>query len=223
MNQLRKFFRLWPRFRSLFYKYYNRFWFKVIGIEYGKRMVVEDKIYVLGRGKIIIGDDFTFTSGNCHNPICRNIRGALYPIFSESEIIIGNCVGISSACLWAKERITIGNNVNIGGDCLLLDSDAHPHHYIDRRRDFEDKLEFDTYQKKILSAPIVIEDDVWIGARCIILKGVHIGARSIIAAGSVVTKDIPTNCVAGGNPCTIIRKIENIDNPESKNRFHNAI
>ena len=65
----------------------------------------------------------------------------------------------------------------------------------------------ESYRRTILSAPIVIEDDVWIGARSIILKGVHIGARSIIAAGSVVTKDIPSDVIAGGNPCKVIREI----------------
>ena len=56
-----------------------------------------------------------------------------------------------------------------------------------------------------ISSPIVIEDDVFIGVNCIILKGVTIGARSIIAAGSVVTKSIPADCIAGGNPAKVIR------------------
>lgn len=60
---------------------------------------------------------------------------------------------------------------------------------------------------KVKSAPITIEDDVWIGAFTTILKGVHIGARSIIGANSVVTKDIPADCIAAGNPCRIIRTI----------------
>jgi len=53
----------------------------------------------------------------------------------------------------------------------------------------------------------VIEDDVWIGANCQILKGVTIGARTVIGAGSVVTKSIPTDCIAAGNPCKVIRKV----------------
>ena len=57
------------------------------------------------------------------------------------------------------------------------------------------------------SQPIVIEDDVLIGTRCIILKGVTIGARSVIGAGSVVTKSIPEDCIAAGNPCKVIRCI----------------
>lgn len=58
------------------------------------------------------------------------------------------------------------------------------------------------------SAPVVIEDDVWVGAHCIILKGVTIGARSIIGAGSVVTKSIPADCVAAGNPCKVIKLLK---------------
>ena len=58
------------------------------------------------------------------------------------------------------------------------------------------------------SAPVVIEDDVWVGAHCIILKGVTIGARSIIGAGSVVTKSIPADCVAAGNPCKVIKNLK---------------
>ena len=52
-------------------------------------------------------------------------------------------------------------------------------------------------------------DDVWIGARCIILKGVTIGERSVIGAGSVVVSDIPADCIAAGNPCKVIRSISN--------------
>ena len=193
--------------RSLLYTYYNRLWFKTIGIKYGKRMTVIDKVYVLGRGRIKIGDDFLFTSGNCHNPISRNIRGAFLSLYPESIIEIGNRVGISSSCLWAKERITIGNDVNIGGDCLILDDDAHPQAFLERRKDFSKGVGEKVYRNKIQSAPVVIEDDVWIGARCIILKGVRIGARSIIAAGSVVTKDIPADCIAGGNPCKLIKPL----------------
>lgn len=57
------------------------------------------------------------------------------------------------------------------------------------------------------SSPIKIEDDVLVGTRCIILKGVTIGARSIVAAGSVVTKSIPADCIAGGNPAKVIKYI----------------
>ena len=80
---------------------------------------------------------------------------------------------------------------------LITDTDAHPLDYLARR----------TSNDGTKAAPIVIEDDVWVGAHSIILKGVTIGARSIIGAGSVVTKSIPTDCVAAGNPCRVIKKL----------------
>lgn len=58
-----------------------------------------------------------------------------------------------------------------------------------------------------VSKPIVIEDDVFIGANCLILKGVTIGARSIVAAGSVVTRSVPADCIVGGNPARIIKRL----------------
>lgn len=203
----RYFFRIYPKLRTMFYKYYNRFWFSVVGVEYGKRMQIYSKVYLLGKGKVIIGDDFTFSSGDSINPICRNIRGAICLMTPKARIEIGDRVGISSACLWAKERITIGNDVNIGGDCLIMDNDVHPIDYMQRRRAYKKEIGEDAYYKTIGTAPIEIDDDVWIGARCQILKGVHIGARSIIAAGSIVTKDIPADVIAGGNPAKIIRKL----------------
>lgn len=188
------------------YSHWNRILFRMLGIKFGKRMAVYNKIYFIGYGNVEIGDDFIFTSGDCINPICRNIRGAIYTMTSEAKIVIGDRVGISSACLWAKEKICIGNDVNIGGDCIIIDNDAHPHDYVKRRAAFLKEEGVEMYYKTIPSSPILIDDDVWIGARCIILKGVHIGARSIIAAGSVVASNIPSDCVAGGNPARVIRR-----------------
>ena len=207
MNKfLYKLFRVFPHLKIIFYLYYNRLYFKLIGIEYGKNLQVFNKIDVRGKGKIIIGDDLLFTSGDDLNPLCRNIRGMLFTS-THGEILMGNKVGISSASLWASKKITIGNNVNIGADSLIIDTDAHPHHYLKRRRDYVSTMDKCAYEEVIPSSPIVIDDDVWIGARCQILKGVHIGARSIIAAGSVVVKDVPADCIAGGNPCKVIKSL----------------
>lgn len=183
----------------------------MLGIEYGKNLQVNNKVYIRGMGLVKIGDDFRFSSGDSINPICRNIRGEIYFDSPKAHIIIGDRVGMSSTCLRAKTIIKIGNDVNIGGDCLIMDSDTHPVDYKKRRRGYGktaspiEKLDLNP------SAPIIIEDDVWIGARCQVLKGVTIGARSVIAAGSVVTKDIPSDVIAGGVPCKIIKRI-NVDN-----------
>jgi len=170
-------------------------------------MQVFDKIYVKGYGKITIGDNFIFTSDSAINPISRNLKGCFATSTKESVIVIGDNVGISSACIWTQKSISIGNNVNIGADCLIMDSDLHPHVYQQRRREFEKQVGAEKYLDTIPCSPIVIDDDVWIGARCQILKGVHIGARSIIAAGSIVTKDVPADCVAAGVPARVIKNI----------------
>ena len=95
--------------------------------------------------------------------------------------------------------------MNIGGNCLIIDTDSHQIDFLARRG--EKKPQKDNLYTTIQSAPIIIEDDVWIGANTIILKGVTIGARSVIGAGSVVTKNIPSDCIAAGNPCKVIKEI----------------
>lgn len=128
----------------------------------------------------------------------------VYSLFLIAHYL-GDNSGISSACFWANTSITIGNHVKIGGDCLIMDTDAHNlDHLIRRSHD----LTSEGYSVDGVSAAtvgIVIEDDVLIGTRCIILKGVTIGARSVIGSGSVVTKSIPSDSIAAGNPCRVIR------------------
>ncbi len=199
--------RIWPKLKNGFYTYYNRLWFSVIGVRHGRRMVVNNQVYIKGKGSIEIGDDFTFYSGDNMNPICRNVKGSLYVPYPESKIVIGDRVGISSSCLWAQNSITIGNDVNIGADCLIMDNDAHPHDFMKRRNSYREEVGEEIYRQSIPSAPIVIEDDVWIGARCIIMKGVHIGARAIIAAGSIVTHDVPADTIAAGSPAICQRSV----------------
>ena len=154
-------------------------------------------LVISGNNDIGIGDNFYFSSGNGVNPIASNLQGAIY-LENGASLKIGNNVGMSSTRLWIHESARIGNNVKIGGCVLITDTDAHPMDYMARRSSNEGTK----------SAPVVIEDDVWIGAHCIILKGVTIGARSIIGAGSVVTKSIPADCVAAGNPCKVIKNLK---------------
>lgn len=111
---------------------------------------------------------------------------------------------MSSTRLWIRTKLKIGNNVKIGGNVLIIDTDSHPIDFLLRR----EPPHFESVQSAIKSSPIIIDDDVWIGANCTILKGVTIGARSIIGAGSVVTKDIPADCIAAGNPAKIIKRLK---------------
>lgn len=176
----------------------------------GKRARIFNHIYldIHPEAHVRIGDDFILTSDDNINPLCRHQRGCIVAERASTVIEMGHHVGMSSPCLWAKERITIGNHVNIGGDCIIMDSDAHNLDW--RIRDsgemFSAKESMDGHTAKC--APIVIEDHVLIGARSIILKGVTIGRGSVIGAGSVVVKSIPAGCIAAGNPCKVIKRLE---------------
>lgn len=185
--------------RMRFYPMLNRALLKKKGAVLGRNVQIPGKLNLVisGNNDIGIGDNFYFSSGNGVNPIASNLQGAIY-LENGASLKIGNNVGMSSTRLWIHESARIGNNVKIGGCVLITDTDAHPMDYMARR----------TSNEGTKSAPIVIEDDVWVGAHSIILKGVTIGARSIIGAGSVVTKSIPADCVAAGNPCKVIKNLK---------------
>ena len=97
-----------------------------------------------------------------------------------------------------SKTIKIGNNVLIAPNVLIMDSDFHIPWPVKDRNQFSIELD----------KSVEICDNVWIGARSVILKGVTIGCNSIIAAGTVVTKDVPANALAAGNPAKIIKKYE---------------
>lgn len=194
------------KIKQAYYRQYYKLLFFLAGVEYGKKMDISTK-FTLKKyqgAKFLIGDNFTFFSGDSINPISRNIRGCIF-VNTNAQLLIGNDVGISSACIWCDESITIGNHVRIGGDCLILDTDCHSLNYMSRQDVVNDKNDIKT-------KPVVIEDDVLIGARTIVLKGVRIGKRTVIGAGSVVTQNIPEDSMAAGNPCKVIRKINKDEN-----------
>lgn len=185
------------------------FWCIISGIGFdtswrvdGKITVVRNRLLNLFKrrscGKLVIGKNFV-----CHNTFSTNsiglIQRCLFNIsVSGSEIVIGDNVGISGSTITASTKISIGNNVRIGSGCLITDTDSHQLYWEDRLLN----------RGSIGEAPITIEDNVFIGARSIILKGVTIGFGSVIGAGSVVSKDIPANCIAAGNPAKILKQIE---------------
>ena len=187
--------------RIWYYRRWNPLRFRWNGITLGAHSNIINKMYLFKEpaAQIRIGDRFTLTSGEAFNPICRNLKACLCAR-GKGVIEIGDDVGMSSPCIWAVNLIHFGNHVLVGGDCLFIDNDAHNIDALERRDP--------TLRSHVKSAPIIIEDEVFIGARCTILKGVTIGARSIIGAGSVVTTSIPADCIAAGNPCRVIRRIE---------------
>jgi maltose O-acetyltransferase len=109
------------------------------------------------------------------------------------HIEIGDNSGIGINCV--VKRATIGNDVMIGPDVVFI---TQNHKY--------DRLDIPMWRQGYdVGKPIVVEDDVWIGARVIILPGHRIGKGSILAAGAVVTHDVPEYAIVGGNPARIIK------------------
>jgi len=121
-------------------------------------------------------------------------------VYPNGILEIKDGVGISNSAIWCSDKITIEENVIIGGDCKIYDTDFHSLNKFDRLNSSFDKA-------NTITKPVIIESDVFIGAHSTILKGIRIGSGSIIGACSVVSKSIPANEIWSGNPIKFIRKI----------------
>ena len=120
------------------------------------------------------------------------------------NIYIGNNVSINMNCTFVDcNRITIGDDVLIASNVQLYTA-AHPIEFAER---YVENPETGQLHRQTYSLPIKIGNGCWLGGGVIVLPGVTIGDGSVIGAGSVVTKDIPQNSLAVGNPCHAIRKI----------------
>ena len=134
----------------------------------------------------------------------RTKRGCRIEVITSSEtnhpiIQIGNNVSINWYChIGASNRIIIGDNVLIGSNVLITD---HSHGAITSEAIRDIPSERAIYSK----GSVVIENNVWIGEGVAIMPGVRIGENSIVGANAVVTKSIPKNCVAAGNPAKVLK------------------
>lgn len=175
----------------LFYCYNVRFQkFYTSGIPY---------VSIAGGGKCLIGNNFRMNNGNMGNPIGRPQRCVLFAD-KGALIVIGENVGMSSTAIVSYEKISIGDNVKIGGGVCIYDTNFHSLDPSQRKNKVDD---FKNRKNK----PVKIGNNVFIGAHSTILKGVEIGDNSIIGACSVVTKNIPANEIWGGNPAILLRKL----------------
>lgn len=139
-----------------------------------------------------------------------HIRGELLTFWNGGTIQMGdNCYLGEGSRIWSQASIQIGDDVLISHLVDIHDTDGHPLAAEDRVLDGRAILQGRGYltPTKTASAPIVIEDKVWIGFKASILKGVRIGEGAIIAAGAVVTRDVPPYAVVAGNPAAIIREL----------------
>ena len=139
---------------------------------------------------IEIGAGCRFMSKDIGNLIGLNHRCVLATGSKNAKLQIGEKCSFSGVSIWCFDSVRLGNNVRVGANVTIMDGDAHQN---DPRAGKNKAIE--------------IEDNVWIGASVIVLKGVTIGTNSVIGAGSVVVKSIPSNVIAAGNPCRVIRSI----------------
>jgi acetyltransferase-like isoleucine patch superfamily enzyme len=139
------------------------------------------------------------------------LRGELLVFAHAGEIAVGSdCYLGELSRIWAASKVSIGNRVLISHHVDIHDTNSHP---LDPRKRHQQYLRIvqtghsPVDDLDVKSAPIRIGDDVWIGFNSIILKGVTIGARAIVAAGSVVTEDVPPAVIVAGNPAKVIKQL----------------
>ena len=187
---------------------YNKSWrirgrFYIIRTPWFLRLIHPEII----KGELTIGNNF-----QCNSRLKSNSIGVFQPCLfnissSGCKITIGENVGISGSTINAAVSVKIGDNTIIGSGCLITDTDSHPVSI--KKRNLSD------YSKHVNSKPIIIGNNVFVGARSIILKGVTIGDGAVIGAGSIVTRNVPDNVVVAGNPAKIIREIKENDKENS--------
>lgn len=149
----------------------------------GRRVVLHGRARISNRGAMVIGDRVRLYSE------VSTLELATLP---GGRLEIGNNVSINhGTTISASRLVRIGHNCMIGVDAMLIDCDFHR---------VEDKS-WDTDGQ-----PIIVEDNAWIGNRCIILKGVTIGHDSVVAAGSVVSRDVPPRTMVFGVPARVVKQ-----------------
>ncbi len=152
----------------------------------GNKVRVWGRPSVRNNGRMLIGDRVRLVSTIATTELVAGANGVLE---------IGEGAFINYGCSIAADLLVrIGPRCNIGTHVIIMDNDFH-------------RLEPDRRHEKPASRPIILEENVWLGGRVIVLNGVTIGKDSVIGAGSVVTRDIPPGVVAAGVPAKVIRQL----------------
>jgi acetyltransferase-like isoleucine patch superfamily enzyme len=166
------------------------------GLRWGQRWrIFGMPVLQLHRGSMLeLGDGLELRSWPSSNPLMPNHRVVFATRSAEAVIRLGDDCGLTGATLVATQRIEIGNRVLVGANATIVDTDFHPLDAQLRRANINTGA----------TAPVYIEDDVFIGMSAIILKGVRLGAGCVVGAGSVVTRDVAPSTVVAGNPAQVV-------------------
>lgn len=142
------------------------------------------------RSRIRIGAGCIFRSSPASNPSGINRPCIISTLMEGAEIDIGPNCGFSGTAIACAGKVVLGEQVRCSPNTWIIDTDGH---WDDPRTG--------------LNMPIVIESGVWLGANVSVLKGVTIGPRTLVAAGSIVTKSLPADVIAAGQPAKVLREI----------------
>jgi len=177
-----------------------RLGFALAGVRWGRRWrIFGMPILQRHRGsRISLGDRLELRSTPRSNPLRPFQPVVLSTRRRGAVIVIGDDCGATGAVLVADERIEIGDRVLLGANVLITDTDFHPIDAELRRRSPHEGAH----------APVVIEDDVFIGTQAVILKGVRIGRGAVVGAGAVVTRQVPAGAIVAGNPARVVGSAE---------------
>ena len=186
-----KLLKLWVKCKCFYYKLSSD------TILIGKSPVIKMPLFIQGKGQVLIDNTVIFGQSNCPNFYTGynyiEARNKNTKIQIQGQTSINNCFSIIAE----GDGVFIGRNCLIGFNVTIMDSDFH---------DLNPTKRLDP--TNIKTKKVIIEDNIFIGSNVLILRGVHIGKNSVIAAGSVVTKSFPENCVIAGNPAKIIKMLE---------------
>lgn len=172
-------------------------WFKGVQLGHGCSATGVPYFYRVPNTPIFLGQDCQLLSSFRSNNIGSMSRCRICTITPWARIVIGNRVGMSATTVASHLSVTIGDDTMIGAGTVITDSDWHNlETNVNTRHHADGK-----------AAPVTIGRNVFIGTRCLILKGVTIGDNAVIGAGSVVTKNIPENAIAAGNPCRVLSSL----------------
>mgnify|MGYP002277754318 CR=1 FL=1 len=154
--------------------------------------------FIVGKNaRLVIGNNVRMNDGRKNNFIGRDNK-CLLRVMDGASLIIGNNVGMSSCAIVAGKKIVLGDNVRIGGNVVIYDTDFHS--LIPEER-------LSASDPGVQKREVIIDDNVFIGAHSIVLKGVHIGSNAVVGAGSIITRSIPANEIWAGNPAKLVKKL----------------
>lgn len=191
----------------------NSNWYKIVlklnKVKYGKKLLLKGVpvIYNKMGASLNIGDNCVIKSSLLSNLVGLYQRTIIVTRASGSEISIGKNVGISGATIYARRKISIGDNTCIGGNVKILDNDFHPLEWEERNRLLQSK-EGGEVTELIPAKEITIGKNCFIGCNAIILKGTVLGDGCVVGAGAVVSGHFESGSVIVGNPARAIRRLE---------------